>query len=338
MVLRLPALAHRSMGLTRAFAMAVALCAVTTASPAGAGAQATDLDAVFPDDSVMRQRHALPQSRFVMIDGETVHYVDEGQGPAILLLHGSFASLRQWDAMAEALKARYRVIRFDMAPAGLSGPSPKHDYSLDHGLAQIDGLMDRLGVRRFVIVGTSSAGLPTTAYAATRPERISGMVLINIAVAQLRFDPASQPQALKDAVAEDRLHPGFHRPEFWRQILLANVANKSRVTPELVRQWTDLNHRALRDPAIARAIAAQLTPFSRSAEDLAKTNVPTLLLWGPEDHETTVAEHGLPAFAASAAADKALVLVPGCGHMIPLDCPEQAVERMLPFLQRTAGE
>lgn len=338
MVLRLPALADRSVGLTRAFVMAVALCAVTTASPAGAGAQPADPDSVFLDDIVMRQRHALPQSRFATIDGETIHYVDEGKGPAILLLHGSFASLRQWDSIAAALKDHYRVIRFDMPPAGLSGPSPVHDYTLDHGLALIDGLMDRLGIRRFAMIGTSSSGLPTTAYAATRPERVSAMVLINIAIARPRFDLASQSRALQDAVAEDRTHPGFHRPEFWRQILLANIVDKRRVTPDLVRQWTDLNHRSMRDPAIGRAIAAQLTPFTRSAEDLAKISVPTLLLWGAEDHETSLAQHGLPAFSASAAADKALVVIPGCGHMMPLDCPDQALERTLPFLQRTAGK
>lgn len=294
-------------------------------------------DALFPDDVVMRQRYALPGSRFVNIAGEDVHYVDEGRGPAILLLHGSYASLRQWNAMARVLAERYRVIRYDQSPAGLSSPSATHDYSLDHRLQVIDALMDRLGVARFVIMGTSSSGLPTTAYAATRPTRVTGVILTDIAVANVAFDLASLPQGLRDALAEDRGHPGFHRPEYWRQILLANVADKARVTPELVREWTDLNHRALRDPQIGKAVFAQMTPFTRSIEDLARITAPTLILWGQDDHETTLAQHGIPAFAASAASDKTLELIPHCGHMLPLDCPAQALERTLPFLQRVSG-
>jgi pimeloyl-ACP methyl ester carboxylesterase len=300
-------------------------------------AQAPDPDAVFPTDAVMRQRYALPKSQFATIAGEPVHYVDEGKGPAILLLHGSYASLRQWDDWARDLSKHYRVIRYDQSPAGLSGPSPVQDYSLDHRMAVIDGLMDKLKIDRFVIVGTSSAGVPTTAYAATRPARVIGMVAINIAIARFPFDLSTMPKGLQEAAAEDRTHPTFHRPNFWRQILLANVEDKTRVTPELVQQWTDLNNRALRDPEVGKASYAQITPFSRSAEDLPKITAPTLILWGRDDHETPLDTHGIPAFAASGAKDKTLELVPNCGHMVPLDCPARALERTLPFLKRVTG-
>lgn len=306
---------------------------MTTASPA----QAPDPDAAFPDDAQMRQRHALPNSQFATIAGEPVHYVDEGKGPAILLLHGSYASLRQWDDWARELSKHYRVVRYDQSPAGLSGPSPANDYTLDHRMAVIDGLMDKLRIDRFVIIGTSSAGVPTTAYAATRPARIMGMVAINIAIARFPFDLSTMPKALQEAATEDRTHPAFHRPNFWRQILLANVEDKSRVTPELVRQWTDLNHRAMRDPEVGKTAYAQMTPFSRSAEDLPKIAAPTLILWGRNDHETPLDTHGIPAFAASTAKDKTLELVPDCGHMVPLDCPARALERTLPFLKRVTG-
>jgi pimeloyl-ACP methyl ester carboxylesterase len=212
------------------------------------------------------------------------------------------------------------------------------DYSLDHRLAVIDGLMDRLKIDRFVIVGTSSAGVPTTAYAATRPARIIGMVINNIAIARFAMDLSKMPAGLQAAATEDRTHPTFHRPEFWRQILLANIEDKARVSPALVQQWTDLNHRAMRDPKIGAAAYAQMTPFSRSAEDLPRITAPTLVLWGRDDHETPVDTHGIPAFAASAATDKTLELIPNCGHMVPLDCPARALERTLPFLKRVTGK
>lgn len=289
--------------------------------------------ATIPADAELRARYALPQSRFIDIAGEPLHYTDEGRGPTILLLHGSYASLRQWDEWAKVLKRHYRVIRIDQSPAGLSGPSA--DYSLRHKFSVIDALMDRLGVKRFVMVGTSSSGLPAAAYAAARPERITGVVLANIAVGRPNIDFATMPDALKAAVTADAKHPTWHSTEFWRQILLHNITDKSRVTPELAQRWTDLNNRFLHDPSIGKAAVAEYD-FSRTPGDLRKITAPVLLLWGADDHESSVEDHGIPALRAIASEDKALEVLPACGHMLPLDCPARALERVLPFLKRVA--
>ena len=67
----------------------------------------------------------------ITIGEQQLHYVDEGTGPAVVLVHGSYASLRQWQAWADALKGSYRVIRFDRPGMGLSGPSPDARYDGD---------------------------------------------------------------------------------------------------------------------------------------------------------------------------------------------------------------
>lgn len=309
-------------------------CLLTTvaACPAVASNDAPAL----PDDATLRSRYALPSSQFAEIDGETVHYVAQGKGPAILLLHGSFASLRQWDDWAEKLSRHYRVVRYDQSPAGLSGPSPSNDYSIDHRIRVIDGLMDKLRIQRFVIVATSSAGLPGAAYAAARPQRIRAVVLNNIAAGPLKFDPNRGSPALKAAVAQDMQHPGWHSQEFWRQVMLANVVDTARITPALVRQWTDLNNRMLRDPAIGKAAAAS-SSFARTPGDLGRITAPTLLLWGAQDHETPADHDGRQALQLLASTDKSLDVVENCGHMMPLDCPDRALGRVMPFLKRVTG-
>lgn len=298
---------------------------------------ATPLPPESPSELALRTRFASESSQFVVIDGETVHYKIEGRGPAILLLHGSFASLRQWDLWAKELRKHFKVVRYDQSPLGLSGPHPAADYSLEHRFRVIDALMARAGAERFVIVGTSSAGVPAAAYAAARPERIKGIVLNNIAVGPLQFDMASLPQSFKDALAEDATHPGWHAPEYWRQILLYNVENKAVVTPALVEEWTLLNNRMLRDPANAM-VAGRSTPTSRTPEDLRKITAPTLLLWSADDHETRLDREGAKALELVAAKDKALVVVENCGHMMPLDCPARALEKAMPFLKRVARD
>lgn len=298
---------------------------------------ATPLPPESPSELALRTRFASESSQFVVIDGETVHYKIEGRGPAILLLHGSFASLRQWDLWAKELRKHFKVVRYDQSPLGLSGPHPAADYSLEHRFRVIDALMARAGAERFVIVGTSSAGVPAAAYAAARPGRIKGIVLNNLAVGPLQFDMASLPQSFKDALAEDATHPGWHAPEYWRQILLYNVENKAVVTPALVEEWTLLNNRMLRDPANAM-VAGRSTPTSRTPEDLRKITAPTLLLWSADDHETRLDREGAKALELVAAKDKALVVVENCGHMMPLDCPARALEKAMPFLKRVARD
>ncbi|EJL33957.1 alpha/beta fold hydrolase [Novosphingobium sp. AP12] len=289
------------------------------------------------DDAALRSRYALARSRFAEIDGETVHYAAEGKGPAILLVHGSFASLRQWDDWTKKLARHYRVVRFDQSPAGLSGPSPTGDYSIEHRIRVIDGLMDKLKIKRFVMIATSSGGLPAAAYAAARPRSVQALILNNIATGPVKFDPDRLSPALRAALAEDRAHPGWHSPEYWREILLANVTDPSRITPELVQQWTDLNSRPLRDPAVGKAVAAS-TSFGRTPDDLRRITAPTLLLWSADDHETTLDRDGKQALELLGSTDKSLEVIENCGHMMPFDCPDRALDHILPFVKRTAAK
>ncbi|HWU02269.1 MAG TPA: alpha/beta hydrolase [Novosphingobium sp.] len=313
-----------------------ALAAPKTHAPAHAASQAP---ASLAGDEALRARYALPHSHFALIEGEPVHYVDEGRGPVILLVHGSFASLRQWDDWARVLSRQYRVIRYDQSPAGLSGPSPTGDYTLEHKLKVIDALMDRLGVARFTIVGTSSGGLPVGAYAAQRPQRVRAVVLSNIAAGPLKVDPSTFPPAVVAALEEDRKHPDHHVPEYWRQVMLMNMVDTARVTPGLAQQWTDMNNRILKVPGAMPAIlaAARADGFDRAPADLARIKAPTLLLWSDQDHEVPLAKDGQLALAALTVKDKALVVVPQCGHMMPLDCPGRSLDLALPFLHRVAG-
>lgn len=280
------------------------------------------------EEQALRVRYALPNSRFMEIDGTPIHYVDEGQGPVIVLVHGSYASLRQWTGWAERLKQHYRVIRFDQPPAGLSGPSPAADYGVALTMRVIDTLTRRLGADRFLLVSTSSGAVPAVAYAAEHPDRVVGMIFGDAAVGPLHMDPATFPPALRDALAEDAKHKDYHVPNFWRQILLHNMTDSARVTDDLVQEWTDLNNRALRIPR------DKPTLDDRTANDLRVIHMPTLLLWGADDHELPVAEHAQRGLALLPGNDKQLIVMPGCGHMLPLDCGEAALDKAMPFITR----
>ncbi|MFZ2994763.1 alpha/beta fold hydrolase [Sphingobium sp.] len=285
-----------------------------------------------PQDQALRARYALPASQFAIIDGEPIHYVDEGKGPTILLLHGSFGSLLQWNRWAARLKMHYRVVRIDLPPAGLSGPSPDANYTVERKIAIIEGLRARLGLDRFLLVSTSSSGIVGAAYAALHSEHLTGLIYSNAPVGKLVMDASQFPDALKQAVAEDATHKGYHKPNYWRQIILHNVEDKRRVTPKLVREWTDLNNRYLTMPPMR--VDKGATSHERTPDDLPKITAPTLFLWSAQDHEASVEGDARRGMALLTTKDKQLAVIPRCGHMLPIDCDDRALDGAMPFIRR----
>jgi pimeloyl-ACP methyl ester carboxylesterase len=286
-----------------------------------------------PDDSTVRARYALADSRFADIDGESVHFVDQGRGPAIVLVHGSFGSLRMWNDWAAQLTPRYRVIRFDRPRMGLSGPSPAGRTGTEQEVRIIAALTNKLGVERFFLVGTSSAGASAAAYAADHPEQVRGLILANIAVGAFTPNDAQRTRTLKFLRAVDPVFKGWRPQEFWRQVLLENFFDKSRVTPELAREWTDLNSRAQRMPP-ATGMANPMAAFDQTVNDLARMSVPTLLLWSDHDHELPLETTGRRGLRLLGSRDKELQVVANCGHMMPLECGAASAPRALAFFDR----
>lgn len=315
----------------RGIAIALGLAALVAAG-AGGFVVAARQGWLKPDVAAMRARYGLPNSRFETIAGQPHHYVDEGQGPAIILVHGSFASLRMWDGWAAALRKHYRVVRFDRPRMGLSGPSPDGRVDGEAESRMIGALADRLGLARFAVVGTSSSGESVAHYAAIHPERVSAVILANIAAHPIAPAPLHGPWWFRAALAVDPWLGGWHLPALWRGVLLQNYADKSKVTPELVTEWTQLNNLAQGMPRAPRP--DHKPSFSGTPADLAAIRAPTLLLWSDRDPEVPLETHGRDALRSLGTSDKQLRVLSNCGHMMPAECSAQSVALAEPFFGR----
>ncbi|MBY6153057.1 alpha/beta fold hydrolase [Vannielia litorea] len=117
-----------------------------------------------------------PVGPVVEVAGKRVHYVEAGQGPAVILIHGAGGNLRDFTfRMVDALKGRYRVIAIDRPGLGHSeaiagGGTPQQQAAI------LDALAARLGVRRAVVVGHSYGGAVAMAWAVEHPERVAAVV------------------------------------------------------------------------------------------------------------------------------------------------------------------
>ena len=284
-----------------------------------------------PGEMALRARYGLAESQFVTVDGQTVHFTDQGEGPAVVLVHGSYGSLRNWDEWVEALSPRYRVIRFDRPRMGLSGPAPTGRTGSEQELRIIDALTERLGVERFFIAVTSSAGVSGVAYAAGNPQRVRGLILSNIAVGPYT-GRSERPATLRFLLWTDPWLNGWRSTEFWRQVLLINLENDGKVTEDLAREWSQLNNRTQRMPSPTFGNRDELT--ERTIEGLGRMSMPTLLLWSDNDHERPVEIVGRYGYELLGSADKSLEIVADCGHIMPLDCGSESARNALAFFDR----
>ncbi len=286
-----------------------------------------------PDEAALRTRYGLPASRHVTIAGRTLHYVDEGQGPVVILVHGSFASLRMWDDWAAALRDRYRVIRFDRPRMGLSAPGADGRSDGESDARVIAALADRLKLDRFALVGTSSSGEGVARFAATHPRQVSVVILANTAAGPIAPQPPHFPPWFKAVLAVDPWLGGWHSRLFWRGVLEANFADPGKVTPALVAEWTDLNNLPQGAPLVRTPGGPP--PFAGTPADLAAIRAPALVLWSDRDPEVPLETHGRLTLARLGSTAKRLEVVRGCGHMLPLECGPASAAAARAFLDAT---
>jgi pimeloyl-ACP methyl ester carboxylesterase len=264
------------------------------------------------------------------IHGVDVRYRDEGQGPALVLLHGSFGSLRMFDDMLPQLAPRYRVIRYDQPPSGLSGPVPP-DFALTSE-AFLAGLLDHLGISDAALLGTSSGGIIAYRFAAAYPERTRALILSNV--------PPSAP--VDNAGAKKRLSlwlqasitacMRFARPwsqTCWRDFLESNFERRERVTDALVEEYFDLNRRT------GAAQFTSMTAIMRRDDEvlklLAAVRAPTLLIWGTLDPVLPLATAELLSRRLTGTR-AGTVLLDDVSHYPPLEAPDEVAAATLAFL------
>jgi pimeloyl-ACP methyl ester carboxylesterase len=275
----------------------------------------------------LTRRYALPESRFVAIDGVNVHYVDSGTGDAVVLLHASYQSLRSWDALAGLLDDRFRVIRLDLSGAGLTGPDPTGQYGIERSMALVIGLLDELGLGQAAVVGTSSGGITAFRLAAAHPERVTRLILIN--AAGLPRTAATNPLRPPPSGPAGWVQARWRSRGFWEQSLSDNFVPPHRPSPDLVQMTFDLNRRAGWRDITARFLANFRTGDPQAV--LMDVRAPTLILWGLENRtlshlEAEVFAYWLPNATVT------IRKYPGLGHYAYLEEPAVVAGDIAAFL------
>lgn len=265
-----------------------------------------------------------------------IHYVDEGEGPPVVLVHGTPTWSFLWRRLIADLSETHRVVAPDHLGFGLSDKPPSAPYGPEAHARRLAALVDGLGLRDVALVVHDFGGPIGLSYALERPENVRALTLFNTWMWSRADDPATVRAGKLFGGALGRLL--YTRLNLSPRFLLpAAYGDRVKLTPEVhrhyLRPFPDAASR-LAPWTLARELIGSSAWYDALwARRAALADKPTLIVWGEKD----------PAFGAAdldrwrgALPGAEVHVFPEAGHFVQDEEPD-ALAIVTAFLLRTDG-
>jgi pimeloyl-ACP methyl ester carboxylesterase len=289
---------------------------------------------------IQRQR-ADSDSKFIDCNGFRVHYKLYGSGkpPFIVLLHGSFLSIRSWYDVTKPLSEGATVLIFDRPAFGLtSRPLPKRNnearYSPEAQSDLVVALMDKLGMDRAVIVGNSTGGTLALLTALRHPKRVQGLVLVG-AMIYSGYANSEVPAVMKPFMKV--MSPVFSR---LMKLIITKLYDKN------IRGFWHVKSRLSDETLAAFRSDLMIGDWSRGFWELflethrlhfdrrvSSVSTPSLVVTG--EHDLTV-KTGESFRLAKELPSAALLVIPDCAHLPQEEQPAAFAAGVKKFIEKLA--
>lgn len=279
------------------------------------------------------------QVRQLPINGHSTRWIEAGDGPPLILLHGLSGHAETWIRNLAPLSAGFHVYAIDMLGHGLSA-KPAIDYSVKVLARHIVEFMDTLGLERASFIGQSLGGWVAAWIAIDHPERVISFVNATGAGLQLTDDGEEMTRKI-GAKVRDATNKALAAPtrDSVRERLEWLMYDKSLVTDELVevryRMYTAPDF-ALIAPRIIDAVTASVD-FKEmlTRENLERIVCPTLVLW--TRHNPTM-QWDVGKQASEAITGATFYLMEDAGHWPQFEKPDEFHAAVMPFLRAASDQ
>lgn len=283
-------------------------------------------------------KQTSPEKRFIEVNGFKVHYRMAGSGkPLVVLLHGSFLSLRSWRLVFDELAKTTTVLAFDLPAFGYtSRPLPSKatgvSYTPEAQSDLVIALMKKLGFSKAVLVGNSTGGTLALLTALRHPQHVEGVVLAG-AMIYSGYATSEVPAFMKPAMKA--MTPVFSRlmkfliTRLYDRNIRGFWHNKERLGDAVLAEFrSDLMHgnwsRAFWELFLE-------THHLQLEKRLKSMSLPSLVITG--EHDLTVKTEESIRLARELPCAE-LVVVPDCGHLPHEEQHEAFLVAVRKFLKR----
>lgn len=263
-------------------------------------------------------------AKFMAIRGANIHYVDEGEGPPVVLIHGFASSLGTWTGVRKALSGKHRVIALDLKGFGFSD-RPEGDYSPKAEAEIVLGLLDKLGVEGPVTVVAHSWGSSVALQLTLlQPDRVQKIALYDAWVFEDQL-PTTFLWARAGGMGEALIGAFYdERPDDKMAIAFYD---KKYITEALIETVEDQLSRPGTKAAALAAIRGQ--HFEELEKKYKTIDKPVLLLWGREDRVTTL---GFGERLSKELPKAKLIVYPQCGHFPMIEAATPSTRDLVEFI------
>lgn len=279
------------------------------------------------------------ESHYAEVDGVRLHYVDEGSGPPVLMVHGQPTWSYLYRKMIPPLvEAGYRCVAPDLMGFGLSDkPTDESAYTLQRHVALVTGLVEQLSLEGITTVGQDWGGPISLRYAIDHQENIRSLVILNTLVKPIADLPLLFALLFRSGGFSSFL---IRRLDLFRQFAFRRSFGRP-VSSAVMAEYT----RHHPTPATRGGIAAfpKMIPdnlnhpngeYIQAIERTLTTwDVPVLVMFSDKDIAFTVEEGQR---IASMVPNGRFQVVRDAGHYLQEDAGEEIAERMVTFLQDEA--
>jgi 3-oxoadipate enol-lactonase len=263
---------------------------------------------------------------FATQDGCRLFYETQGfesERPILVFLNGTMQNTLYWRPQCVAFGKQFRILMYDARAQGQSDLG-EQELSLEGHAADLEGLLDHLGVQKAHLVGLSHGAKVALAYAAGNPERVDRLVLCSVGEAA-----TCRSKLVVRSWLETLRGPGLEAM-VWASLPVVFgegfLKEKERILPSIVNATVKRN----RQEALIAHLEA-MGAYSRFSQIAGRVHVPILVISGSED--PLVTEEGAEKLASLCRGRHEHLV--GVGHSIPIEAPELFDKIVLQFLDKT---
>lgn len=266
--------------------------------------------------------------RETIINGLKISFVDEGQGPALLLIHGIPVWGYLWKECLEPLAAKFRVVIPDLAGYGYSDHRDSFDRSIKVQAGILARLLEGLGIEKQYVVGHDIGGAVAQRFVVDNAPSVPKWVLID----SVLYD--SWPAEPMVRLGNPKLHYRNQGAELARKFidrLPDGFYHRDKASLDVLEGWmapymTESGKLSL----IRNAAALNTNHTMELLDDLHKLLLPLLLLWGEKDQfqPLSTAERFHQEYHQTE-----LRVIPDSDHFLPLEKGPEVAQILLEFLR-----
>lgn len=264
-------------------------------------------------------------SKTIDVNGVNTHYLEQGSGDPIVLIHGGGAgadSYGNWRSVVPLLSDQYRVIAMDMVGFGRTDkPNGAFTYSQDARNKHLAGFLEAMALEHSVLVGNSMGGATALGVSIEHPHLVKKLVMMGSAGLN-----AEVSEALRPVVDYDFTVDGMIR------LIRALTTDQFNIQDELVRY----RHELSTDPDTQRAYKATMGWIKEQGglfyedEFIKQNRVPTLVVNGKEDK---VVPLGNAHRFLELIEDSWGYIIPHCGHWAMIEHPANFASATRSFVE-----